>query len=112
MRDHPQPEVEARKAVESEIPRGANQVLRNMGPGWTFQATYARGTSLSRSGQPGPVVDSLALRFQGDDGRRAVAVWTDGKFERAYLWDDDGLRSLNFRAVTSAAVKAEIGSAS
>lgn len=84
-------------------------MLRGMGPGWTFQATYARGTSISRRGDPGPVVDSLALRFQGDDGRRAVAVWTDGKFEMAYLWDDDDHRSLNFRSATAAAVKAEIG---
>lgn len=80
------PEVGARPAVDGEVPRGALSVRRTaQGAGWVVVATYARGwLSHVSTGAPLRVVDSLALRMRHPDGRRAVAVWHDGRFDLAY----------------------------
>lgn len=84
----PAPEVVARLATVSEVPRGALVVQRAaQRAGWLVVPTYARGTALAARGKPGKVVDSLALRMRRpSDGLRAVAVWIDGGFCIGYAW--------------------------
>lgn len=80
---HPPPEVEARLAEPSEIPRGAGVIQRAaQASGWTVVATYARGT---RPGRTWRVIESLGLRMWLPP-HRAVAVWEDGKFTFAATW--------------------------
>lgn len=84
--EYPAPEVGARLAGAQEVPRGALSVkLAAERAGWVVVCTYARGwLSHATSGAPLRVVDSLALRMRHPDGRRAVAVWHDGRFDLAY----------------------------
>jgi hypothetical protein len=87
LRDWPEPEVAARVAAVSEVPRAALGPQRlAQGAGWAVVATYARGTAVRgpvSALRLGPVVDSLALRCRR--GRqRAVAIWVDGRFDSAF----------------------------
>lgn len=93
----PEPEVWARPAVPSEIPRGASAMQKLAARhGWSVDARYARGT---RAGRPPRVVDSLALRLRRD-GVRAWAVWADGKFDAAQIWYPSGVpQNVNLTAV-------------
>jgi hypothetical protein len=88
LEPHPRPEVEARLAMELEIPRGPFSLRKTAErAGFAVQATYARGTLMSaKGGNGGRVIDSLALRMKHADGRRAVAVYHDGKAEYGYTW--------------------------
>lgn len=83
---YPAPEVGARVALDGEVSRGALSVwVTAKRAGWVVVATYARGwLSHASTGAPLRVVDSLALRMRHPDGRRAVAVWHDGRFDLAY----------------------------
>ncbi len=89
---HPAPEVPCRTATEEEIPRAAKTLRRQAEQaGWQVRATYARGT------WPGPkprLIESLALRMVHPDGRRAVAVWHDGRW-RFGLSNVTGVRKLS-----------------
>jgi hypothetical protein len=91
LEPHPRPEVEARLAMELEVPRGPSSLRRTAErAGFAVQATYARGTLMSaKGGNGGRVIDSLALRMRHADGRRAVAVYHDGKAEYGYTWRAD-----------------------
>lgn len=82
----PSPEVPARVAEASEIPRGAATVAKvATDAGWTVTPTYARGVPSDRVER---VVDSIALRMSR--GRqRAWAVWEDRKFHSGYAWSAD-----------------------
>lgn len=98
---YPAPEVGARLAVDGKVPRGALSVRRTaQRAGWVVVCTYARGwLPHGRSGAPLRVVDNLALRMTHPDGRRAVAVWLDSRFDVAYrilpgLGKLDGVKGL------------------
>ena len=88
---YPAPEVPCRPAAEEEIPPPAKTMRRQAEKaGWQVEATYARGTW---PGAKPRVVESLALRMVHPDGRRAVAVWHDGKW-RFGLSNVTGIRKL------------------
>jgi hypothetical protein len=75
----PPPEVPCRPAEPAEIPSGARSLMRAAVEGWTIAATYARGTWPVRD-KPGPIVDSLALRFRGGIVR-GYGLWVDSRFK-------------------------------
>lgn len=71
-----------------EIPRGVRNMIKALAPGWTYRVTPGRGSTVVRKNVDDPreneglktaptdvPVDSLALRCQHEDGRRAWAVW-------------------------------------
>jgi hypothetical protein len=69
--------------------RGAAAIIKLAhSRGWATRATYARGTTFDQYGTPTRVVDSLMVKLHWAQGgnARAVAVWTDGKFDLAYKW--------------------------
>lgn len=86
---HPAPEIPSRPASDSEIPRTALSLrVAAEKAGWTVSATYARGTLMDARGRAADkVVDSIALRMSHPDGRRAVAIWNDGKAGIALIRD-------------------------
>jgi hypothetical protein len=88
LEDHPKPEVEARLALASEVSRGPSSLRRTAeAAGFAVTVTYARGTLMRADGKSGGrVIDSLALRMKHADGRRAVAVYHDGKAEHGFTW--------------------------
>lgn len=68
---HPEPEVRARVANDSEIPAAARSFMAAaIAAGWTVTPTYARGTSIGTM----RVVESLCLRMSRGH-ERAVACW-------------------------------------
>lgn len=86
---HPAPEVEARLAAPEELSRNAAS-LRTVAAiaGWVVTATYARGTLTKdvHGVRKTRVIDSLALRMRHPDGRRAIALYHDGKAKCGYVW--------------------------
>lgn len=78
---HPAPEVSARPASDSEVPRMALSLrVAAERVGWVVRVTYARGTLMDARGRAAErVVDSIALRMRHSDGRRAIVTWIDGK---------------------------------
>jgi hypothetical protein len=97
----PDPVVPLRDAVSAEIPsspRNVDQLARRQG--WRTRVTYAAGTSTTRYGDPGKLVESIAVRCakrisdeQGDDLIRVVMVWhrswEEGaayRFTNALVW--------------------------
>ena len=56
--------------------------------GWAVESTYVRGSKLNRRGEPGKVVDSLAVRLRRAP-ERAVATWLDGVFSTGWTWTTD-----------------------
>jgi hypothetical protein len=83
---HPEPEVRARQAQPSEIPRGAKVITRVAeANGWSVAASYARGTSMHANGKPGRLVESclLGMTREADKGR-VVATWHDNSFDLSY----------------------------
>lgn len=85
---HPAPEVGARDAYAHEVPAGARRLAELAASlGWRGRVTYARGTTIhAKLGTPLRVVDSVAVRLWGPDGRRAVGVWHDRKAEEGWKW--------------------------
>lgn len=85
---HPAPEVPMRDAYAHEVPAGAQRLaLAAAALGWRGRVTYARGTTIhALLGTPLRVVDSIAVRLWGPDGRRAVGVWHDGKAQEGWMW--------------------------
>lgn len=78
---HPPPEVPCRPANEPEIPKAARSLaLTAQEHGWVVKITYVRGAKMHKTGRPGGVVDSIAVRM-GKPTRRAYAIWYDGKRE-------------------------------
>jgi hypothetical protein len=74
----PEPEVWARPAKRSEVPRTALTLiafakLHN----WHVEVTYARGTYATRA--TARVVDSIAVRMRRGN-MRLIGIWHDGKF--------------------------------
>jgi hypothetical protein len=78
---HPAPEVAARAAVSSEIPRMASALAACAREhDWSVLVTYARGTTLPTRMQPsGVVVESIAVRMQRGS-EHAAAVWIGGRY--------------------------------
>lgn len=85
---HPQPEIRARDAQPTEVPVGARRLAKvGEAHGWNVAVTYARGTSMTATGRPGKVVDSILLRMArpAPGGYAcAVATWVDAKFDFGY----------------------------
>jgi hypothetical protein len=75
----PAPEVQCRPAEPAEVPLGARSLIRVAVDGWTVSVTYSRGTWPVRD-KPGPIVDSLALRFRGGIVR-GYGLWVDSRFK-------------------------------
>lgn len=72
-------------ADDPRVPVGARRLVAvGRANGWRTCVAYARGTAMDARGRPGRVVDDVGVRFQrGSQG--AVAYWTDGGFDFAYL---------------------------
>lgn len=75
----PGPVVPMRDAVSAELPsspKAVDQEARRRG--WLTRVTYAAGTSTTRYGDPGKLVESIAVRcarWDGDELTRVVMVW-------------------------------------
>lgn len=81
----PAPEVSARLARLDEIPTGARRIIKLAHRhDWVTWTTYARGTLGDARGRPLRVVDDVMVKL-GRDTQRAVACWTDGSFDFAYV---------------------------
>jgi hypothetical protein len=93
--DMPAPEQLA--APTDALPRTGAGIVKALGPGWRHRVLAARGPvvrtrkELDRFGKNRNVktpemADSITLRLRHADGRAAVVVWIDGKFDSAYAW--------------------------
>jgi len=80
---HPAPEVEQRPADPEQIPATASRLVALAeAAGWWTGTTYARGTL---PGKAPRVVDSIVVRFRREI-QRAVASWTDGRYDTGWRW--------------------------
>lgn len=79
------------------LPRTGKGIVKVLAQGWAHRVLAARGPlarvrkELDGHGYVRNVrtyveVDSVTLRLRHADGRAAVAVWIDGKFEAAFTW--------------------------
>lgn len=83
---HPPPEVPARPASASEVPRALQRWhQRAVDSGWMARMTYARGTTIDRNGRPGRVVHSVALRARAHTALVVVVY-------HAYAYDPSSAR--------------------
>lgn len=88
MSAHPEPLVRARPSLPSETPRTAASLIKKATSlGWESSCTYAHGTTFDAQGRPSHLVESVILRlWHRDGGARAVAIWSNGKFDVAFTW--------------------------
>lgn len=91
------PAPERLAAPTEALPRTGSGVVKALGPGWTHRVLGARGPVVRTRKVPGDdgknhnvkvaeQADSITLRLRHTDGRAAVVVWIDGKFDSAYAW--------------------------
>lgn len=94
--EYPEPEIKARTADESEIPRAAGLFLRKLS-GIPHRVTYARGWLSDAHGEPSRLVDSIAVRISPIPFLEvtAVASWIDGKSAGCIMRTVDGPRTGN-----------------
>lgn len=94
----PPPEVPARPAPLDEAPP-ALQKLRAKATDWTADLTYGRGPWGKG------ISDLFWLKLHHPDGRRAVAVYRDGKFHAGFLYPSDTVgpnwKKVGAKALTS-----------
>lgn len=82
----PPPEVPCRAAVDTEVPRTAFAIASSaQRAGWVVDVTYARGTAPTRYWEPGPVVDSIAVRLRRGSSR-GVGTWVNGRWRAGFTW--------------------------
>jgi len=94
----PEPLIPMRDAVSAEMPSSprANALLAKR-RGWLVRTTYAAGTSMTRYGEPGRLIESIAVRcarMDEDELTRVVMIWhrpwdqADAayKFVSALIW--------------------------
>lgn len=80
---HPAPEVEQRPADPEQVPATASRLVALAeAAGWWTGTTYSRGTLPGREPR---VVDSIVVRFRREI-QRAVACWTDGRYDTGWRW--------------------------
>lgn len=80
---HPAPEVAQRQAAEDEVPATARRLVTLAeAAGWWSGVTYSRGTLPGREPR---VVSQVVVRLRREI-QRAVACWTDGRFDTGWSW--------------------------
>jgi hypothetical protein len=91
------PPPERLAAPTEALPRTGSGIVKALGSGWNYRVLAARGPVVRTrkvTGQDGKnknvktpeMADSTTLRLRHTDGRAAVVVWIDGKFDSAYAW--------------------------
>lgn len=107
--NHPPPEIPAREADDTELPRNARSLLRKAERlDLEHTASYSRGTDLN-----GTVLSSVLVRVAGP-AFQSVALWGDGgngyKYLTGYVWRHeppkprriDGTARMGYRALVTA----------
>lgn len=68
-----------RPATATEFPGSSSTLVKSAtAAGWTVAATYAAGWATSEDEESAKLSHSTVVRLAHPDGRRAVAVWTNG----------------------------------
>lgn len=97
--DLPDPEVTACPMDTADMTRAPKMMIKRLGEGWTYSATYARGPVLVQRKEPGrdgknhivkkvEIVDSCALRMAHVTGVRAIAVYISGTYDMGFVWNE------------------------
>ena len=72
----PEPEVRARPARESEVPKGAQNIAnRAVAEGFLVSVSYARGPRMDARWKVVEISYSIVVRGRHPDGRKFVACW-------------------------------------
>ena len=91
------PAPERLAAPTDALPRTGSGVVKALAPGWRYRVLAARGPVVrtrkrvddegkTRNIKVPEMADSITLRLRHEDGRAAVMVWIDGKFDSANVW--------------------------